>query len=83
MELTDTKHSSMSKHYLEFQRTGWMDVDLQWSYFNFDDQLFPESCFSKVCGICLDLYTACPPKFKWFTDTKPTMYKHSESLFGQ
>ena len=25
MELTDTKHSSMSKQYLEFQRTGWMD----------------------------------------------------------
>ena len=29
MELTDTNHSSMSKGYLEFQRTGWMDMDLQ------------------------------------------------------
>ena len=47
----------------------------------FDDQLFPESCFSKVCDICLELYIVCLPKLKWFTVTKPTMHKHSERLF--
>ena len=62
-----------------------MDMDLQvrWSYFNFDDQLFPGSCFSKVYDICLDLYIVCLPKLKWFTLTKPTMHKHAERLFGQ
>ena len=40
----------------------------------FDDQLFLESCFSKVhiCGNYLDLYIVCLPKLKWFTVTKPT-----------
>ena len=38
-----------------------------------DDQLFLESCFSKVCGNCLDLYIVCLPKLKWFTVTKPTI----------
>ena len=29
LELTNTKYSSMSKQYLGFQRTGWMDMDLR------------------------------------------------------
>ena len=82
MELTDTKHSSLSKQYLEFQRTGWMD-GYEFTDFYFDDRLFPESCFGKVCDICLDLYIVCLSKLKWFTVTKPTMHKHSERLFGQ